>query len=222
MIELIFLFLIFAGVYGYALKFWKKNKFRFSINNSFKVKYFHYSTFLLLIILGMFGLTLRGIWTNRIIIILCLISGIFFNLFSQKSVLNKFEKIYFNFLSFFPILFFGLVLIPMIGFIVVISLIGQLFNPVNEIYYEDDKLRIQNSFIGVMAPPKVKIFNKNGIFENEIIDTDFFVEDIDSVKVEYKKDSVKLYIWNEYNDTPKEPEVFLININKTTGNIGYK
>ena len=86
---------------------------------------------------------------------------------AQKSVLNKVEKYYFTFLSFFPILFFGLVLIPMIGLIIVVSLIGQLFNPVDKIYYEDNKLRIQSSFVGVMAPPRIKVYKKFGIFEKQ-------------------------------------------------------
>ena len=136
MIGLMFLFLIFAGVYGYALKFWKNNPYRFSKLTSIRIKYLHYFTLIILITLAFIGLTLRGIWTSRIIIIVTIVCGIFFNLFGQKSVLNRFEKIYFNFLSFIPILFFGLVLNPLIGFIVVSSLIGQLFNPVNKIYFE--------------------------------------------------------------------------------------
>ncbi|MCL9771015.1 hypothetical protein NAT47_11370 [Flavobacterium sp. HXWNR69] len=131
---------------------------------------------------------------------------------AQKSVLNKVEKYYFTFLSFFPILFFGLVLIPMIGFIIVVSLIGQLFNPVDKIYYEDNKLRIQSSFVGVMALPRIKVYKKIGIFEKEYKDENLNFEDIDSIKVDYKNDIANMYIWYEYHKNPNKPEEFKIKL----------
>ena len=149
---------------------------------------------------------------NQIVIIISIITGIFYNLIAQKVILNKFEKYYFTFLSFFPILFFGLVLIPMIGLIVVVSLIGQLFNPVEKIYYEDNKLRIQSSFVGVMAPPRIKVYKKFGIFEKQYKNQDLNFEDIDSIKVDYKNDTANLYIWYEYNENPNKPEEFKIKL----------
>ena len=167
MIELGFLFLIIAGSYAYSLKFWKKNQFRFSEFTSRGLKYLYYFTLVLSLSFVFVDYSLRGIWTTRIVIIISIFIGVFYNLIAQKSVLNKVEKYYFTFLSFFPILFFGLVLIPMIGLIIVVSLIGQLFNPVDKIYYEDNKLRIQSSFVGVMAPPRIKVYKKFGIFEKQ-------------------------------------------------------
>ena len=212
MIELGFLFLIIAGSYAYSLKFWKKNQFRFSAFKSSCLKYLHYFTLILSLSFAFINYSLRGIWTTQIVIIVSIFIGVFYNLIAQKSVLNKVEKYYFTFLSFFPILFFGLVLIPMIGFIIVVSLIGQLFNPVHKIYYEDNKLRIQSSFVGVMAPPRIKVYKKFGIFEKEYKDENLNFEDIDSIKVDYKNDTANLYIWYEYNENPNKPEKFKIKL----------
>lgn len=212
MIELGFLFLIIAASYAYSLKFWKKNQFRFSEVTSMNLKYSHYLTLALSLSFVFFDYSLRGIWTTQIVIIISIFIGVFYNLIAQKSVLNKFEKYYFTFLSFFPILFFGLVIIPMIGFIIVVSLIGQLFNPVDKIHYEDNKLRIQTSFVGVMAPPKIKVYKKFGIFEKQYKDENLNFEDIDSIKVDYEKDAANLYIWNEYNENPNKPEEFKIKL----------
>lgn len=212
MIGIVFLFLIIAGSYAYTLKFWKKNQFRFSHFTSRYFKYLHYFTLILSLSFVLLNYSLRGIWSTQIVIIISIINGIFYNLIAQKVILNKFEKYYFTFLSFFPILFFGLVLIPMIGLIVVVSLIGQLFNPVEKIYYEDNKLRIQSSFVGVMAPPRIKVYKKFGIFEKQYKNQDLNFEDIDSLKVDYKNDTANLYIWYEYNENPNKPEEFKIKL----------
>ncbi|MQP23487.1 hypothetical protein GFJ94_00210 [Flavobacterium sp. LMO8] len=212
MVELGFLFLIITGSYAYSLKFWKKNQFRFSEFTSRYLKYLHYFTFVLSLSFVFIDYSLRGIWTSRIVIIISIFIGIFYNLIAQKSVLNKVEKYYFAFLSFFPILFFGLVLIPMICFIIVVSLIGQLFNPVDKIYYEDNKLRIQSSFVGVMAPPRIKVYKKFGIFEKQYKNQNLNFEDIDSIKVDYKNDTANLYIWYDYNENPSTPEEFKIKL----------
>jgi hypothetical protein len=212
MIELVFLFLIIAGIYAYSLKFWKKNQFRFSEFTSRCLKNLHYFTLVLSLSFVIVNYSLRGIWSTQVVIIISIITGIFYNLIAQKVVLNKFEKYYFTFLSFLPILFFGLVLIPMIGFIIVVSLIGQLFNPVDKIYYEDNKLRIQRSFVGVMAPPRIKVYKKFGVFENEYKDENLNFEDIDSIKVNYKNDTANLYIWYEYNENPNKPDEFKIKL----------
>lgn len=212
MIEIGFLFLIIAGSYAYSLRFWKKNQFRFSAFKSRCLKYLHYFTLVLSLSFAFLDYSLRGIWTTQIVILISIFIGVFYNLIAQKSVLNKVEKYYFTFLSFFPILFFGLVLIPMAGFIIVVSLIGQLFNPVDKIYYEDNKLRIQSSFVEVMAPPRIKVYKKNGIFEKEYKDENLNFEDIDSIKVNYKNDTANMYIWYEYNENPNKPEEFKIKL----------
>lgn len=100
----------------------------------------------------------------------------------------------------------------MIGFIIVASLLGQLFNPVDKIYYEDNKLRIQSSFVGVMAPRRIKVYKKFGIFEKEYKDENLNFEDIDSIKVDYKNDTANMYIWYEYNENPNKPEEFKIKL----------
>lgn len=108
MIELVFLFLIIAGIYAYSLKFWKKNQFRFSEFASRCLKYSHYFTLVLSLSFVLVNYSLRGIRSTQIVIIISIITGVFYNLIAQKVVLNKFEKYYFTFLSFFPILFFWL------------------------------------------------------------------------------------------------------------------
>lgn len=195
--------IIFIIVYGFGLFYWnKKINWRLSKKISKPLKLLHYSGFTICLIIAVlysnYDLTLRGIWTSRIIILFTLFTGIFFIFVANKSSIIEIEKWYFKFFSFLPILTAAILLIPFLGIVIVLSLFGQLTNPVTKIYFEDDNLRVQSTFVGVLGPPKIDIFEKNLIFEKHLKRTDYWANEIDSIKVSYDKDSTRIFIYGLY------------------------
>ena len=186
-------------LYAFKIKDWKKNDYRLNPELSIYLKYLHYITITITIVLLVLELQIRGIWTGRIITFIALLSGIFYNLFAQKSVLNKLEKTYFSFLSIFPLILPLFLLIPLFGMVVIFSIIGRLIFPYDKIHYEDKNLRIQTSFVSVLAPPKILVYKKGLFFEREVKDLDF-PEEIDSLKVDYRKDSIFIQYWETNYD----------------------
>ena len=186
-------------LYAFKIKDWKKNDYRLNQELSIYLKYLHYLTITITIVLLILELQIKGIWTGRILTFIALLSGIFYNLFAQKSVLNEFEKTYFSFLSILPLIFPFFLLIPLFGMVIIFSTIGRLFSPYDKIHYEDKKLRLQTSFVSVLAPPKILVYKKGLFFEKEVEDL-YFPEEIDSLKVEYKKDSIYIHYWETNYD----------------------
>jgi hypothetical protein len=186
-------------LYAFKIKDWKKNDYRLNQELSIYLKYLHYFTITITIILLILELQIKGIWTGRIVTFIALLSGIFYNLFAQKSVLNELEKTYFSFLSILPLIFPLFLLIPLFGMVIIFSTIGRLFSPYDKIHYDDKNLRIQTSFVGVLAPPKILVYKKGLFFEKEVENLNF-PEEIDSLKVEYKKDSIYIHYWETNYD----------------------
>lgn len=186
-------------LYAFKIKDWKKNDYRLNPELSIYLKYLHYFTITITIVLLILELQIRGIWTERIVTFIALLSGIFYNLFAQKSVLNELEKIYFGFLSILPLIAPLFLLIPLFGMVIIFSTVGRLFSPYDKIHYEDKKLRIQTSFVSVMSPQKILVYKKSLFFEKEVEDLNF-PEEIDSLKVDYKKDSIYIHYWETNYD----------------------
>lgn len=186
-------------LYAFKIKDWKKNDYRLNQELSIYLKYLHYLTITITIVLLILELQIKGIWAGRIVTFIALLSGIFYNLFAQKSVLNELEKTYFSFLSILPLIFPLFLLIPLFGMVIIFSTIGRLFSPYDKIHYDDKNLRIQTSFVGVLAPPKILVYKKGLFFEKEVENLNF-PEEIDSLKVEYKKDSIYIHYWETNYD----------------------
>lgn len=186
-------------LYAFKIKDWKKNDYRLNQELSIYLKYLHYLTITITIVLLILELQIKGIWTGRIVTFIALLSGIFYNLFAQKSVLNELEKTYFSFLSILPLIFPLFLLIPLFGMVIIFSTIGRLFSPYDKIHYDDKNLRIQTSFVGVLAPPKILVYKKGLFFEKEVENLNF-PEEIDSLKVKYKKDSIYIHYWETNYD----------------------
>jgi hypothetical protein len=109
--------------------------------------------------------------------------------------MNKMEKVYFKLFSFLPTLTGVILFIPILGVVIVVSLFGNLIEPVNKIYFEDEHLRIQSSFTGVLVPHRLEIFAKNSIFEKLIYSPNFHSNDLDSITVSYDSDSTRIFVY---------------------------
>ena len=177
--------LIITITYVIILKLWKEQiTWKLSNRMTVSLKHIHYSSLFLcifsLILFEYFSLSFKGLWTSRIIIIITILTGIFFHLIANKVALKKIEETYFKFLSYFPIIVGIFSLIPFIGIVVILSLVGQLFMPVEKIYFEDENLRIQSSFVGVLGSPEMKVYKKKMFFDERVDFEYISINEIDS------------------------------------------
>lgn len=173
------------------------------MNESFskRIKYSHYILATLTIIAGALiiidDISFSGQWTTRIIVIGFLLSGVAIHPLSDWTGKPKIEKNYFRLFSFLPILTAGFSMIPFLGVVLLLSLFGRLTEPVKDIYYEDSSLRVQSTFIGVLGPPRLEIFQKQGLFEVRINKSHRSAADIDSVRVDKTHDSTLVIVYIE-------------------------
>lgn len=196
--------ILFIIAYTLGFFYWdRKISWRLSLQISSLIKILHYLGLFICITIGIsynfHEIGLKGLWTTRIIIIFTLLTGIFFIFSADKTSIRRFEKWYFKLFSFLPILIAGALFVPFLGVVIVLSLFGQLASPAEEIYFEDDKLRIQSSFVGVLGPPRLDIFEKKLLFEIHLKRTDFWANEIDSIKVSYDSDSTRVIAYGLYD-----------------------
>ena len=81
--------------------------------------------------------------------------------------------------------------------VTLLSLFGQLTEPVKNIYYEDNELRVQSTFVGVLGPPRLDVFQKIGLFEIRVHKLCWSAADIDSVRVEKSVAGSLVMIYHE-------------------------
>jgi hypothetical protein len=192
------LFIIF---YWLGIYFWNR-KVGWRLNERFSrcIKYLHYTLTVLTIAAGLLitiaDISFSGQWTTRIILFGFLLSGIIIYPFSDWRNKSKIERNYFRAFSFLPILVAGFSMIPFLGGVLLLSLFGQLTDPVDDIYYEDNKLRVQSTFIGILGPPRLDIFQKKGLFEVRV-NKYRSASDIDSISVDKSVDETFVIIYNE-------------------------
>jgi|GEM_PF-2847541 len=202
--------ILFIITYGGGLYFWNRNNaWRLDNKPTCYVKYLHYF-FLLLTLVAViteliFDLHFRGLWTTRAIIIGLLFTGIFFYPFANKNAENRIEKNYFKLFSFLPVGVAGFLLIPFAGIIITLTIFGRLTNPASKIFYEDDNLRIQSTYVGVLGPSQFDIIEKKGLFEKRHYRSITHDEHFDSLRVQYDADSTRIILKssNEYIEPVK-------------------
>jgi hypothetical protein len=202
--------IVFIIIYAFGIYFWNKNvSWRLNERAAGQIKYFHYAlaslTILSLVLTIIDGTSFRGQWTTRIIIIGFLITGIFIFPLTNWTSKHKLEKYYFRVFSFLPILTAAFAMIPFLGIVIVLSAFGQLIDPVKQIYFEDNEFRVQSTFTGVLAPPRLDIIQKGRILEKRLNKPHRSAADIDSVSIRQGTDNklVFLYYGNEIQDTLK-------------------
>lgn len=196
---------LFILLYTAFLVYWhKKVTWSFGEETSRRIKEVHFLTLAICLCSAVmyyrFGLELRGVWTTKIVILLTLFTGPFVILVTDKTIFTRLEKIYFSLFSMFPVITAALLCIPFLGIVVVGSLLLRLVAP-PEIHYEDDQLRIQNSFRGVLAPAGFDVYAKKGIFEQQVYTNGYNSNHFDSLQVHYDKDSTRVILIKEKTET---------------------
>ena len=142
-----------------------------------------------------FDLMFYGSWTTRVFIITALFTGVFYHFVSAKAYTNKVEKIYFVVLSFIPVMFLILLLIPFIGFVIVLSLWGMLFNPEKKLY-EDDVLIVKTESRGLLAEARMEVLKRRGLFD-ESMPLGYAYVIADSVAVQYDKNKANIFFYEK-------------------------
>ena len=142
-------------------------------------------------------ISFTGQWTTRGILIGVLLSGILMYPFSDWIGKAKFEKNYFRLFSFLPVLTAGFLMIPFLGVVVGFSFFFRLTEPVDKIYFEDNKLRVQSTFTGVLAPPRLDVIEKKGRFEFRLNKSHRSAAGIDSISVDQRTDKTFVILYNE-------------------------
>jgi hypothetical protein len=206
--------IVFTLLYTYLIFRWDKYvSWQFGSTASSTIKYIHYLTLFVCLTIAFtylqFDIGLRGIWTTRIFVLIALLTGVLFYFVADKAILNKFEKIYFRIFRFFPAVTGAFLLVPFLGVVIVFSLFGRLFDPVDDIYYEDAHIWMNRSFKGVLAPPGVDFYTKHFIFEKLVDSREFNTEAIDSVAVHYDQDSTRIVVYGS-PETDGMPKVICI------------
>lgn len=209
---------IFILIYSVGLYLWlKKTDFRLPVKASGYVKRLHYCflflTLFLVLLNHYMALDLRGIWTSRLIIFGLITTGILFYPFAPKKNISTPEKIYFIAFTSLPVLIAGVLLIPFIGTIIVLSLWGQLTCPVSKIHYEDQKLRIQSSFAGFLGPAQLDVIEKKGCFEKSHYRSITHDTHFDSLKVSYDADAIRI-MFKSTNQFVEPEQVVVIQMEK--------
>ncbi|PVY35627.1 hypothetical protein [Pontibacter virosus] len=204
----IILAILFAVAYLAILIFWnKKVKWRLPFKTGLTLKWIHYTCIALILVVAILysqlDIGLRGIWTTRIFIITALLSGIFFSFLVRREDIHKGEFWYFKIFSYLPVAIAVLLCVPFLGIVIVLSLFGRLVDPATDVYYSDNKIRVQSTFTGVLGPPRVDVFKKGLLFEHHLSRTDFCGYDVDSVKVNYDNDSTRIVMYDShYGEEP--------------------
>jgi hypothetical protein len=208
--RIVIISIVFVILYGLGLYLWnKKVRWRLSKKSFQWIKYTHYILVALAITAGLLNyiddISLRGLWTTNLIVMGLLLSGTLIYPLSDWTYKTQFEKYYFQLFSYLPILIAFFLMIPFIGLVIGASLLGRLIEPAHKIYYEDNKLRVQSTFVGVMGVPRLDVFEKRGLFEFQINKLIKNAGDLDSVKIEQGTSNtfVLLYYGHEIRDTVK-------------------
>ncbi|MEL7121115.1 MAG: hypothetical protein AAFO07_16810 [Bacteroidota bacterium] len=164
----------------------------------------------LMLVYLVFDIGFRGIWADRIIIALTTFTGIVLVL-SDNQPTKKFDQKYFKIFSALPILAGLYFLIPLSGPLSFFHLAGNLFE--KEVYYQDENLRIQETFNGLLQSPKIGVYEKTLFLEKKLHIATVDILEVDSVIVTYDTDSTRILIYEPSYDTTEKIIPKLISIN---------
>lgn len=198
--------IIFISCYFLAFALRKNTDHRIGLKPSIILKKVHYAALFIcgvaILLFSVFDVMFYGSWTTRVFIITALFTGVFYHFISAKAYTNKAEKVYFVLLSFLPMIFLVLLLIPFIGFVIVLSLWGMLFNPEKKLY-EDDVLIVKTESRGVLAEARMEVLKRRGLFDESKPLGHAYVF-ADSVTVKYNNNIADIHFYEVSIDDKME------------------
>ena len=118
------------------------------------------------IVLASYQVYFRGFYTQEILIWSCLFSAMLMGGFGNHHIKYRLRRMYYRFMFFLPLRSSLLLLIPFLGVILLLNTYGSILVNGDDIYYEDDTIRVEQTFTGVLGAPHPPIVMlKQGIFE---------------------------------------------------------
>jgi hypothetical protein len=169
-----------------------------------KILLFINGVLIVVAILAQFDIYLRGYWTTKFLIwVFVLIASLLFA-FGDRLVLTKPWRIFTGFIFYIPIasiLWFFIV--PFMGPVLSITIWGRILGDKDDIFYNDNDIRLQRVFKGALGPAgSTNYFKKSGIleFDKGILSGNFY-ETPDSLKVDKTKDTVIVYFYHSDKDS---------------------
>jgi hypothetical protein len=191
-------------LYAFGLWFWLKRTRTTIPDKYLRALLWTHGVLLFLILIAIwlsyYEMHFRGQSTNRIIIWGFLITGVATAFFTGTTRLNILVRLYFRIFSSLIVFACLFVFVPFIGPIATFSYLGQLTGNEDTVFYNDPEIRIQNTFIGVLGPPRVDVYQKEGLLEKRIFCENIGGYSIDSVKKENKGGVSFFYLY--HTDTP--------------------
>jgi hypothetical protein len=207
---------IIAGLYALGLWHWlKRVKKTITIKQTRLLLWTH----AILLALTIFSLWLsfqyatsfRGMWTFRFIACLFLLTGIFIYPFGHKSQFNRITKVYFFLFSTLPTLVGVFLLVPFLGVVIVLSLYGRLSGTGDTLLYDDQSIRVQTTFLGVLGPPFLDIYKKDGVLEKRVYrSSSGWWNKVDSVKTTSESNLFTVRIYHDSSEDTTSPLVVTV------------
>lgn len=183
----------------------KHFKWTFSEQPSRLFKRLHFASLLLCCLLSLsyfqYDWGFQGYWVGRLLLLLCVATGLFATFILHPAVQDRVEKWYFRIFSWIPVGVGGLLLLPFLGIVMVLSGLGQWTSPVEEVLFEDQHTKVITRFIGVLGPPHLEAYQKWGIWEKAVEIPFYFQHEVDHVWVDYEADSVVISCLPSYIDS---------------------
>jgi len=145
-------------------------------------------------------------WTFRIIAWLFLLTGVITFIVGHKSQFNLLTKIYFFTFSTLPTLIGLFLLVPFLGVVLIFSLFGQLSGTGDAMLFNNNDIRVQTTFLGVLGPPYLDIYKKEGLFEKRVYrsQTGWFNK-VDSVKTFTDKNIMTIAVYHDKSEDTSSP-----------------
>ncbi|OJJ23315.1 hypothetical protein BKI52_02855 [marine bacterium AO1-C] len=121
---------------------------------------------LISVVMASYRIYFRGFYTQVVLIWSCLFSTMLIGGFGNQHIEYRLERIYHRFMFFLPLRSGLLLLIPFLGFIILLNIYTNITVYYKGIFYEDQVIRIEKPASGPFGgSPPPTIFIKRGIFE---------------------------------------------------------
>ncbi len=137
-----------------------------------------------------------GFWFPRIAVIAMLITGTLVYPFYHAGWKNKAARIYFMLFSWWPFLAALLLLVPMLGLVIVLSVVANLTGT-GDVLYEDKHVVVRTVFTGVLDNGDTEVWQKKGVLYQRVANDTYDYGQVQDVKVTYKDRKALVILFEE-------------------------
>lgn len=137
-----------------------------------------------------------GFWFPRIAAIAMLVTGTLIYPLYHADWKYKGVRIYFMLFSWWPFLAALLLLVPMFGLVVVLSVVANL-SGTGDVLYEDKHIIVRAVFTGVLDNGDTEIWQKKGVLYQRVANETYDYGQVQNVKVTYKDRKALVVLFEE-------------------------